>query len=516
MNRIWSSLGCFGLALLAIVYALGVTQTIKYASPLVKMLVLTAAVVAAAVVAFVRDRIKNDFVPALRKSERKKKPTQEERFAQRFKDQRAKTKVDAVVVSQAFSPVEPEPDLPIHDTILASRTQAIIFRQIVPPNHDPHHLSFFGGLPIAPSGFQWPRGQSRPYSFIMQVDCSAVPAEGRLGMFPDRGVMYLFLDLDWGQEDTFRVIWQPGPTLGWTEITEPGDLPHAYDHKRSWKWPQSDADWPRLLPKWPFDPVLIRGGPLPDDEEELEQTYAWPGTINPDQAISAIEGAVVPYKDFEYKRRHARIVPFANFPHDWNAVRITTGLITERMDRSVEEARTRYFRELSEEEFEAKVAEAQGTLRDWSDRASAATAFDEVPPPERDQFWSWLQDHEWLVFMPMIYAGHLSVEATLTAGPEAAARVPLEVVDYVRHRHALAVKMESALYVNIPDRMLAPPVDVQGTIDDRVREFILLFEMGSNEGLAHYFGEGVYQFWIRPDDLAARRFDRVELSTTAY
>jgi uncharacterized protein YwqG len=64
--------------------------------------------------------------------------------------------------------------------------------------------------------------------------------------------------------------------------------------------------------------------------------------------------------------------------------------------------------------------------------------------------------------------------------------------------------------------MLAAPVDVQGDIDERAREFLLLFELSSDEGLAHYFGEGVYQFWIRPNDLAARRFDRVELSTTAY
>jgi uncharacterized protein YwqG len=70
--------------------------------------------------------------------------------------------------------------------------------------------------------------------------------------------------------------------------------------------------------------------------------------------------------------------------------------------------------------------------------------------------------------------------------------------------------------MNTPDRMLAAPVDVQGDIDDRVREFLLLLELSSDEGLAHYFGEGVYQFWIRPTDLAAHRFDRVELSTTAY
>src|SRR6185369_1884560 len=108
-----------------------------------------------------------------------------------------------------------------------------------------------------PAGFQWPRGELRPYTFIMQLDCSAVPADGRLGIFPDDGVMFLFLDLEWGQEDTFRVIWEAGPTQGWSELAPPDDLPHAYDSKRAWKWPQSDVDWPRLLPKWPFDPVVI-------------------------------------------------------------------------------------------------------------------------------------------------------------------------------------------------------------------------------------------------------------------
>jgi Domain of unknown function (DUF1963) len=413
---------------------------------------------------------------------------------------------------------------PIHEAILAARAQAILFRQIVPPNHDPAHLSFFGGLAIAPAGFQWPRGKSRAYSFIMQVDCSAVPPAGRLGVFPDDGVLYVFLDLNWGYEegydDTFRVIYEPGPTRGWAEVAPPEDLPHAYDSKLVWKWPQSDEDWPRLLPKWPFDPVLIKGGPVsdqppPDDEDDFDPTYAWPGTINPSQAIPAIEGAVVEYRNFEYQRRQPRTVPFADFPHDWNAVRITTGLIAERIDRTGRNTRS-HFRELSDDEFAAKVAEARAGLRDWSQRASAAPAFDEVPRAECDQFWSWLQEHEWLIFMPMVYAGNLAVEATLTASREAAARIPLEVVDYIRCRHALACQTERGLHLNTPDRMLAAPVDVQGDIDDRVNDFLLLLELSSNEGLAHYFGEGVYQFWIRPDDLAARRFNRVELSTTAY
>jgi hypothetical protein len=452
-------------------------------------------------------------------------------LTQRIKDQPDKVDRDTLTLSQMSPFTVHAPDPPIHDAILASRRQAILFRQIVPPNHDPAHLSFFGGLPIGPSGFQWPRGESKPHSFVMQVDCSTVPADGRLGMFPDDGILYVFLDLAWkGQEDyrtgmstdAFRVIYEPGPTHGWAEITPPKDLPHAYDHRRSWKWPQSDADWPRLLPKWPFDPVLIQAGALPDealrdDEEEFEERYSWPGTINPKKAIPAIEGAVVPFRGW-YERRKARKDwrPFDGFPHDWNAVRITTGLIVEGMTRRVQEARNLSLRELSDEAFAAKVSEAEAVLRYWSDRALAAAPFDEVPPAERDQFWSWIQERDWLSGLPLIYASDLTVEASLSVGPEAAARIPLDVIDYIRCRHALARNMGSELYINIPDRMLAPPVDVQGTIDDRVREFLLLLELSSNEGLAHYFGEGVYQFWIRPEDVAAQRFDRVELSTTGY
>ena len=64
------------------------------------------------------------------------------------------------------------------------------------------------------------------------------------------------------------------------------------------------------------------------------------------------------------------------------------------------------------------------------------------------------------------------------------------------------------------DRMLAPPVDVQGYQWDRATTHLLLLELSSNAG--HEFGEGIYQFWITPDDLRARRFDKVELTADAY
>ena len=421
------------------------------------------------------------------------------------------------------SPTLPSPEPPrgLNDAILAARRQAIVFREIVPPNHDRRHLSFFGGLPIAPAGLHWPEargrsGTSRPISFCMQIDCAAIPAAGRLGLMPDQGVLYVFLE---GEANAFRVLYEPGPADSWTEVSPPNSLGPLFSSRAAWHWPQSDADWPRLWPKWPFDPALLQGGPLPTDPEALAETYSWAGTIEVSNAIRAIPGAVVPYLAFSATARGAdgkHLRPFANFPHDWSAIRITTGLIAGRMKHDAIGARQRRFKNLSDEEFAALLDAATSERRQWEERAAAAAAFDSVPQAESDRFWAWMTEREWLTWQVIADAATLSVEASLAHSADAARRVPADAIERIRHRHALAVETERGLHINKPDRMLAPPVDVQGNIEDRAREYLLLLELSSKEGLAHYFGEGVLQFWIRPADLVARRFDKVEFSADAY
>jgi hypothetical protein len=490
MERVLRQLGCFGLTLLAILFALGVTETLKNVGSLERTLGLSAAVLASAAIAWLR-----------------------ERWIGRRGDQRP-----VAPPAPAFrAPPGPDP----RQAILASRRQAILFRQIVPPSHDRRHLSFFGGSPIAPREFEWPdapdgSGESKPISFLMQIDCGAIPAEGRLGLMPDDGALYVFLE---GGANAFRVLYHPAPTDDWTEVAPPETLAPVYSSRSAWRWPQSDADWPRLWPKWPFDPVLIQGGPLPTDPEAVAETYAWSGTIEPSSAIRAIPGAIVPLQSFRVTGRGAdgvRPRPFSTFPHDWRAIRITTGLIAARMMRDATAARQRRFQNMSDAEFAAMSEAASSELRHWEERASAAPASDAVPPDERDRFWAWMTEREWMTWHVITDAATLSVEASLADSPDASRRIPADAVERIRHRHALAVETESGLHVNTPDRMLAAPVDVQGNIEDRVREFLLLLELSSDDGLAHYFGEGVLQFWIRPADLAARRFDRVEFSADAY
>jgi hypothetical protein len=51
--------------------------------------------------------------------------------------------------------------------------------------------------------------------------------------------------------------------------------------------------------------------------------------------------------------------------------------------------------------------------------------------------------------------------------------------------------------------MLAPPKSARST-----RTHVLLLELSSGVGLGPQVGAGVYQFWITPADLEARRFGR--------
>jgi hypothetical protein len=525
MNRVLRPLGCFGSTLFAILFVLGVTETLKYVEPLERTAGLSAAVLASAAVAYLRER----WLARPRASRGAPAPAADRPgpdAGARLDDPPRRSdhptpRVDPPARLAASAPPLHEPPSSHHDAIMAARRQAVLFRQIVPPSHDPGHLSFFGGVPIAPPGFRWPfaadpGGESRPISFLMQIDCGAIPAAGRLGLMPDRGVLYVFHK---AYSHTFRVLYESGPADGWGELAPPETLGPVYEWRSTWQWPQSDADSPRLLPKWPFDPVLVQGGPLPDDAEALEVTYAWPGTIDVPAAIEAIPDAVVPHASFSDDARGAGGTPrrpFDTYPHDWGAIRIATGVLAEQAKWHAAVPRWGAFKAMSDEEFAAMLDRAAAERRRWDERAAAAAPFDEVPQDERDRFWAWMVEQPWVTRFVVQDAANLSIEASLSGSAGAVARIPAVAVDRIRHRHALAVETERGLHVNIPDRMLAAPVDVQGDIDEWVRDHLLLLELSANEGLAHYFAEGVFQFWIRPADLAARRFDRVGISSTAY
>jgi hypothetical protein len=424
----------------------------------------------------------------------------------------------ATLAAVKAKPPAPPADAPIAEMVLRAARQAIVFRQYFPPLHHRALRSFFGGAPVAPHGFAWPRfgSDNRPLHFFLQVDLTEVPASARLGALPDRGVLYFFLDLGTNGPAAARVIHDDARDGDWVEIQPPADLGPAFGEEATyaWAWSQSAEQSPVLLPKWPFEPIAIE---LPEPVLEEEDSSAlWPGAS---LELQAAQGEVVPSHYFsitDLARGDSLIRPFDSFPHDWRAVQIFSAMLVREADRARRYPSMGAFRNLDAETRDARVQQTIGEAQSWFDRAIAEPPFDAVPRSDRDAFWTFLTGNAPLARSMVTNAMTLAIEASLAASAEAAARIPADVAERVRSRHALAVTTESGLHVNIPDRMLAPPIDVQGNVWERAKTHLLLLEFSSNEGLGHHFGEGVIQLWITPENFAAGRFDKVEMTADAY
>ena len=197
------------------------------------------------------------------------------------------------------------------------------------------------------------------------------------------------------------------------------------------------------------------------------------------------------------------------------------GLILERIRREAGR---------SDDDADDAAERIAGEALEWLELADARGRFDAVPPQAREAFRGWFDG----LSSPISFVRHpaitLSMEASLAESAEAAARIPDEALPKLRSRHSLAVRtdvrmidqqtkesrIERRIHANTPDRMLAPASEVQGYSEEMSATHLLLLELSSNDGIGHHFGEGVYQFWITPEDLRDRRFDRTEMIVQAY
>jgi hypothetical protein len=72
------------------------------------------------------------------------------------------------------------------------------------------------------------------------------------------------------------------------------------------------------------------------------------------------------------------------------------------------------------------------------------------------------------------------------------------------------------IWASTPNRMFGPPSYVQGAAEDFVDDWLLLLELSGADSIGMPMGEGVFQFMIRPQDLADLRFDRVKAIASGY
>ncbi|MCJ7422027.1 DUF1963 domain-containing protein [Sphingomicrobium astaxanthinifaciens] len=401
--------------------------------------------------------------------------------------------VDAIEpLDAATAPAAPPRPRRAHPALRRAREQAVMFRQHLPPLLD--HGSHWGGVPQVPEGFEWPtfttpEGEERALSFIASLDCAEVPAAASFQLLPASGRLLFFMDLHWGAYWQWKVV-----HVAADQPLAPAALPHLYESPAVWGWPSTAEDWPRLLPYWSFEPVVLHARP---DRDEMQDQPFWPGAIDRDTAAAQVAtleselGDCAPFKvSLDAQGKPNR--PFEAFPASWRSIRIACGHLA-RLQASAE-------RPGNQKEAKALAAD----LKTWRGKIERAhKAGRDLSRTAANDFWKLLRRHH-KFSAPCLEAITVdAIEASLSAGEP----VGEAALAMVRHRHRFSAG---------DARAFSAPTFVQMEAEERVGEWLLLLELGANIPIGHHFDEGVYQYWIRPEDLAAGNFDAVELTAETY
>lgn len=479
-----------------------------------------------------------DILPVRRSSRRIQAANGDRARLLRVEAERSPTQIKSEAHSQEGSGAPPGLNPSTSTTIECARLNPIVFREIFPPPTT--GLSFYGGVPIGPEGFTWPRARNKrlnaSLSFVMQWDCSELAKQDPTGLLPDSGVLYLFCDLTWGEPFDFQFVHVSGSADEWHVLPIPTDLPPVYGdegvHLVPYCSPRVEKrvqDVPRLLPRWPFASTAFS---YPDSESggDTDGRF-WNDGGAVGEALLTLESlegsqATEFHKDSSLFGR-----PFPTFPHDYAAVRLVAAELLDRLHRPNPS--------MLRDKFEH---DRMTILQRWRDNAAELyTAATSHPPAARversasDRIWGLFEE-----MAPALQQGWNSivqecVNTSLGIESEASSEVPTDLMAVCAQRHRLASVYLSderhrsplpatdtpavqtrSIHAPHPNHMFGPPSFVQGHVEEYLEGWVLLLELSSRKQIGHEFGEGVYQFMIRPAHLRERQFGQVRLIASAY
>ena len=438
------------------------------------------------------------------------------------------------------------------------RQKAIIFKPVFPPRHEEVPACFFGGNPRLPAGLEWPRiidddgpEWNRSLSFLAQIDCASLPRIEQFPDMPEKGTLFFFVDfmdelcLD---HDDFSnwVIYCPEPTFDNPETANPDDLQHLYlqGPEYFFQWleftDRTFRDYPRNFPKWAMSPheidvfsILSPYFSGLSTEERRELGERMDTAINSEferlggpPAKSYSNSVHLIPKDAEYERVHKVWTP-EGFPQAWINVEITAGLICREI-RKMRDSGPKTDPdgntwppdpEALKRAYEDVFAQASN----WIDRARGNGLFSALADSERSEFVEWLRrlnSSTGDLSIGRIYdkrSGHTlnrcivdgylrGVDYCLAHSAEAAAIIDEKTLEFVRWKHSLLRDRHGILCHS----MLGAAKNIQSAPERMKKSHILLMQFDSDYGMDWMWGDlGVLQYWITPEDLKKRQFDKV-------
>ena len=430
------------------------------------------------------------------------------------------------------------------EAIELGRRARLGIKHVFPPRLPQRSMSYFGGLPIVPDDFDWPTLHNREgllerLNFMAQIDCSDLPPGPGRHLLPAKGYLYFFAPMSGAFSlDAMHFVTRYEPRRA-TQKWEPLDMPFTGKIDPAdpidilWRGKRTHYDRVEIEFGWIEEPT--------DDEvaaraaeghafqvadriraEKLDAFYGPP--LSPDPMLSA-----------HHAPKDALWTPYAGFPINWSSARILRKFVegyhreeTEDVAKRLaalgavagDDPETQRLRALQRE----LTALGSKIFNAFFPTINVGLKEYDAPPIEVKEQILALLEHLRTNGMPSSKErpfGHLQLPRVINqwlaiaaiqgaegglTDPDGAPLIGHDVVAALAHRHA-----------SRKHQMLGEGEVVQVAADEMKDQYLLLLQLGPDAALDWTVGEmGPLQYWITPEDLAAKRFENTVLTIEAY
>ncbi|HJQ56081.1 MAG TPA: DUF1963 domain-containing protein [Vineibacter sp.] len=456
------------------------------------------------------------------------------------------------VIQDALEPEvvgPPMTDEEIKAVFEASERPAIWWHRARPVHGRTDVTSYFGGLPRLAPDLTWPRSRRDDTALPLgaQIDCSQIPEVPGGEALPRIGTLYFFVNPHvedprgdyWG-----RVLYSPVPT-NQLPLSPPPQNPRlcfedgyvvsGYDE---WIDPAFMPErMPNAFENWEIEPLVVstyRSGTVVPIAERLYRGHDSDKSAMASRRIELITRAV---QRATLERALGRSIPSApagwiiagshdirpGYPWTWLFVVIHSARVL-RLARycvaQLSDPRSGQRYPAVHSPAPSDVLAAIGReAEDWFTRASDRPAEAPVEAEDRAAFLAWLDTLERRLAFAGGWSGARDFSATdharlaaqvgarmlIAMAPDADKLLPSEYLALSRYQADNGVDGRH--------QMLGHGNDLQGQADRLGKDHLLLMQLETDSGINWQWGScGTVQFWIKPQNLVARRFSDVTVT----
>lgn len=449
----------------------------------------------------------------------------------------------AVHVRPVTKPVQ-EVEGSLTDEQIKARMDALMSPCIWWHRTQPVHVrrditSYIGGLPRLAPELVWPRtrkdGKALPLA--VQIDCSQIPSFTGGELLPRTGTLYFFVNprVEDPRDDIWgHVLYSPKRTREIAISVPPRDPRLLFEltyGEYSWIDPRTMLDLvPTQFEQWAIEPLPMASHSRLAHLPIYHELYRGPDQNKASAASQRIESISAAINKRAVEKALGRPVPSdsrprhedlrkTDYPWTWLFVLMHASALRRYAIRCADELRDPAYRVRYPAEHIAALATIfpviAGEAADWVARARGHAADMPVSPNHRNAFHTWIasigarlkfaMDAGWLPLHPFISINSADEGARIliAANSRASELIPASYLDEAKYL---------ADYGFFGRHQMLGHRKGNG---DPVADHILLMQLDTDYGINWLWGDcHTLGFWIKPSDLAARRFKDVKVILT--